>query len=45
MELEYRVEEADLGTAGAVKNCSDFIGDEDVLIISGDAACDLDLSS
>lgn len=44
VELEYRVEkEAELGTAGAVKNCSDFIGGEDVLIISGDAACDLDL--
>ena len=43
VQLEYRVEERDLGTAGAVKNCADFIGDEDVLIISGDAACDLDL--
>ena len=43
--LEYRVEEGELGTAGAVKNCADFIGDEDVLVISGDAACDLDLSA
>ena len=43
LSLEYRVETANLGTAGAVKNCSDFIGDEDVLVISGDAACDLDL--
>lgn len=43
VSLEYRVEQEDLGTAGAVKNCADFIGDEDVLIISGDAACDLDL--
>ncbi len=45
VDLEYRAEnERDLGTAGAVKNCSDFIGSEDVLVISGDAACDLDLS-
>ncbi len=45
INLEYRVEENELGTAGAVKNCADFIGDEDVLVISGDAACDLDLST
>ena len=44
MQLTYRVEEQELGTAGAVKNCADFIGDEDVLVISGDAACDLDLT-
>ncbi len=43
VRLEYRVEERDAGTAGAVKNCEDFIAGEDVLIISGDAACDLDL--
>lgn len=43
VSLEYRMEEEDLGTAGAVKNCADFIGNEDVLVISGDAACDLDL--
>ena len=44
LHLEYRVEELELGTAGAVKNCADFIGNEDVLVISGDAACDLDLT-
>lgn len=44
VSLEYRVENAGLGTAGAVKNCADFIGGEDVLVICGDAACDLDLS-
>ena len=43
LRLEYRIEEKDAGTAGAVKNCADFIGGEDVLVISGDAACDLDL--
>ena len=44
LHLTYRVEEQELGTAGAVKNCRDFIGNEDVLVISGDAACDLDLT-
>ena len=44
LELRYRTEEQELGTAGAVKNCADFIGNEDVLVISGDAACDLDLT-
>jgi len=44
IRLEYRIENRELGTAGAVKHCADFIGNEDVLIISGDAACDLDLT-
>ena len=44
MRITYRVEEQALGTAGAVKNCADFIGDEDVLVISGDAACDMGLT-
>jgi len=43
LHLEYRVEEQALGTAGGVKNCADFCGGEDVLVISGDAACDFDL--
>lgn len=30
--------------AGGVKNCADFYGSEDFLVISGDAACDIDLS-
>lgn len=44
IRLEYRTEDRELGTAGAVKHCADFIGEEDVLVISGDAACDLDLT-
>lgn len=44
VRLEYRVEEEPLGTAGGVKNCADFTGDEDFLVISGDAACDFDLA-
>lgn len=44
VEMQYRVEEEPLGTAGAVKNCRDFYGGEDFLVISGDAACDFQLS-
>ena len=43
VHMEYRLEERALGTAGAVKNCADFTRGEDFLVISGDAACDLDL--
>ena len=44
LSLEYRLEDQPLGTAGGVKNCQDFIGEDPVLVISGDAACDFDLS-
>ena len=43
VNMEYRIETENLGTAGSVKNCRDFYGDEDFLVISGDAACDYDL--
>lgn len=45
IRLCYSEELEPMGTAGGVKKCADFIGDEDVLIISGDAACDFDLGS
>ena len=45
VHLEYRQEDRPLGTAGAVKNCRDFTRGEDFLVISGDAACDLDLAA
>ena len=45
VSLCYRREDEPLGTAGAVKNCADFYGDEDFLLISGDAACDFDLAA
>ena len=45
VNIEYRVEPEALGTAGAVKNCLDFTGSEDFLVISGDCACDFDLSA
>jgi len=44
VNLTYRREAEALGTAGAVKNCADFIGDDDFLVISGDAACDFELA-
>jgi NDP-sugar pyrophosphorylase family protein len=44
VHLCYHTETEPLGTAGGVKACQDFIGDEPVLIISGDAACDFDLT-
>lgn len=43
VNMQYRIEREPLGTAGGVKNCADFYGDEDFLVISGDAACDFDL--
>ena len=45
LRLRYREEKDFWGTAGAVRRCEDFIGGEDVLILSGDAACDLDLAA
>ncbi len=44
MELTYFVEEEPLGTAGGVRRCMDFLGEEDFLVVSGDAVCDLDLT-
>ena len=44
VKMQYRIEQEALGTAGGVKNCADFYGDEDFLVISGDAACDFDLA-
>ena len=45
LSLCYSREREQLGTAGAVKNCAFFYGDEDFLLISGDAACDFDLGA
>lgn len=45
VSLSYRVENEARGTAGAVKNCADFYGEEDFLVISGDAACDFALTT
>jgi mannose-1-phosphate guanylyltransferase len=42
--LQYRYEEELLGTAGGVRGCADFFGDEPFLVISGDALTDIDLT-
>ena len=44
VHIEYRTEDEPLGTAGAVRNCRGFVGDESVLVMSGDSACDYDLA-
>ncbi len=43
--LSYRLEPELLGTAGGVRNCADFFGDESFLVISGDALTDIDLTA
>ncbi len=45
VSITYFVEEEPLGTAGSVKRCMEKLGDEDFLVISGDAVCDLDLGA
>src|SRR6266498_2333641 len=44
MQIGYSVEESPLGTAGSVRLASDKL-DDTFLVISGDALCDVDLSS
>ncbi len=43
--LEYRYEPELLGTAGGVRACSAFFGEEPFLVISGDALTDIDLGA
>jgi mannose-1-phosphate guanylyltransferase/mannose-1-phosphate guanylyltransferase/phosphomannomutase len=43
--LEYRYEPELLGTAGGVRACAQFFGDEPFLVISGDALTDIDLGA
>jgi len=42
--LSYRFEDELLGTAGGVRNCGDFFGDDSFVVISGDALTDIDLT-
>ena len=44
VDITWRIETQPLGTAGGVKACMDFVGSEDFLVMSGDAACDFDLA-
>jgi mannose-1-phosphate guanylyltransferase len=43
--ITYHYEPELLGTAGGVRACADFLGDEAFLVISGDALTDIDLSA
>jgi len=43
--LSYRYEEELLGTAGGVRACAEFFGDDSFLVISGDALTDIDLTA
>jgi mannose-1-phosphate guanylyltransferase len=43
--LVYRFEPELLGTAGGVRACAEFFGDEAFLVISGDALTDIDLEA
>ncbi|MGH2880238.1 MAG: sugar phosphate nucleotidyltransferase [Solirubrobacteraceae bacterium] len=43
--VSYRFEPELLGTAGGVRACSDFFGDDAFLVISGDALTDIDLTA
>src|SRR6202035_4656817 len=43
--ISYSYERELLGTAGGVRACSDFFGDQAFLVISGDALTDIDLGA
>jgi mannose-1-phosphate guanylyltransferase/phosphomannomutase len=43
VRMQYVTAEADYGTAGAVRNAAGLIGDEPILVISGDVLTDFDL--
>jgi mannose-1-phosphate guanylyltransferase len=43
--ISYRFEEELLGTAGGVRACAEFFGEEPFLVISGDALTDIDLTA
>jgi mannose-1-phosphate guanylyltransferase/mannose-1-phosphate guanylyltransferase/phosphomannomutase len=43
--ISYRFEEELLGTAGGVRACAEFFGEDPFLVISGDALTDIDLGA
>jgi mannose-1-phosphate guanylyltransferase len=43
--LHYRYEQELLGTAGGVRACREFFGEDSFLVISGDALTDIDLTA
>jgi mannose-1-phosphate guanylyltransferase/phosphomannomutase len=44
VKMQYVTADADYGTAGAVRNAQELIGDEPVIVISGDVLTDFDLT-
>ncbi len=44
VRMTYMLENKPLGTAGSVRACREFLGDDDFLVVSGDAVLDLDLA-
>ena len=45
VRMQYVTAEADYGTAGAVRNAEALLGDERILVISGDVLTDFDLTA
>jgi mannose-1-phosphate guanylyltransferase / phosphomannomutase len=43
--MQYVTADADYGTAGAVRNAADLLGDDRVIVISGDVLTDFDLGA
>jgi mannose-1-phosphate guanylyltransferase / phosphomannomutase len=43
VDMQYVTADADYGTAGAVRNAADLLGDDRVIVISGDVLTDFDL--
>jgi mannose-1-phosphate guanylyltransferase len=43
--ISYSFEQELLGTAGGVRSCAEFFGEESFLVISGDALTDIDLDA
>jgi mannose-1-phosphate guanylyltransferase / phosphomannomutase len=45
VNMQYVTAESDYGTAGAVRNAADLLGDDRIIVISGDVLTDFDLSA
>ena len=45
VSLTYFEESIPMGTAGSVRGCMDWLGEEDFLVAGGDTVCDLDLKA
>lgn len=45
VSMQYRVQTEPRGTAGSVLQCADFYGEEEFLVVSGDAVFDFDLAA